>query len=314
MKTTLKIIALSTLGFTTLSYANEPQETSLLTDMFSKSHFDKDFSASIGLRLWENKWNLPRSVTSGNYYDENVLNTIATNSISDNKFSSIPSVGIRYKNFFLGGSYFTNTDYDFKTQNLPDVWRGSYWAKTNVKVLAKRTEWDITSGYYLNKYLMLTLGYKNINRKYTECFGVNVITYPDDPCNMSSVTYTNDSKAKGLIFGLGASAPLGNSGFNLYGNLSYGKLRTEQLAISNLPSNSPKNANYKNNYYLGEFGISYAIPFKDNYFSAISMSLGYRFQRYEFDHLSNNTFMATPLQQTAVDTTDGFVAGINILF
>jgi hypothetical protein len=60
---------------------------------------------------------------------------------------------------------------------------------------------------------------------------------------------------------------------------------------------------------IGEFGVSYAIPFKDNYFSAISMSLGYRFQRYEFKNV-----LSPDIAQTAVDTTDGFVAGINILF
>jgi len=53
----------------------------------------------------------------------------------------------------------------------------------------------------------------------------------------------------------------------------------------------------------------YAIPFKDNYFSAISMSLGYRFQRYEFKDV-----LSPGISQTATDTTDGFVAGINILF
>ncbi len=43
---------------------------------------------------------------------------------------------------------------------------------------------------------------------------------------------------------------------------------------------------------------------------AISMSLGYRFQQYEFKNIS----IAPNVSQTIVDTTDGFVAGINILF
>jgi hypothetical protein len=46
-----------------------------------------------------------------------------------------------------------------------------------------------------------------------------------------------------------------------------------------------------------------------NYFLAISMSLGYRFQRYEFKDV-----LSPAISQTATDTTDGFVAGINILF
>jgi len=301
MKTTIKIIALSTLGFTTLCYANEPQETSLLTDMFSKSHFDKDFSASVGLRLWENKWSLPR--WDFNAQDPNTplvtqkRSDVIISNTSDNKLVTIPNIGLRYKNFYLGGSYFNETTYNTKEQYKV---LGNYGYKLGYK--PKRSELDINGGYYLNKNLMITLGYKIIDRLYSE------EVFSDTGIKSSSSGY--DSKGKGAIIGISANAPMGNTGFNLYGNLSYGRLKTnESVVYISSDFNYSRRYNYNNNYYSGEFGVSYAIPFKDNYFSAISMSLGYRFQRYEFKNV-----LSPDIAQTAVDTTDGFVAGINILF
>ncbi len=295
MKTSFKIIALSTLGFTTLCYANESQETNFLTDMFSKSHFDKDFSASIGLRLWENKWNLPHWDYDAQHPRETstqVLDFISMNN-SDNKLTNIPSIGLRYKNFYFGGSYFSKTNYNFREIYVNHGGtRGGY----KLGYTPKRSEWDVNGGYYINKNLMLTLGYKTIHRSY------NQWALFDNGEKVSEAGF--DSKGKGAIIGVTGSAPMGSTGFNLYGNLSYGRLKTnESTDLYKIYRN------YNNNYYSGEFGVSYAIPFKDNYFSAISMSLGYRFQRYEFKNV-----LSPDIAQTAVDTTDGFVAGINILF
>ncbi len=331
MKTSFKIIALSTLGFTTLCFANEPQETNFLTDMFSKSHFDKDFSASVGLRLWENKWNLPYWRFDAQYprvFANAYQNDMVVASNSNNTSVDIPAIGLRYKNFFLGGSYFKQTEYGFNGQDRSDSYKSDLFNSVmttpyNLSQNAKRNEWDVGIGYYFNKYLMLTAGYKTINRSYNylmrldNTFGLYDWAGPN-VVNSTVGTYNLRSKGKGPIIGISGSVPMGNTGFNLYGNISYGRLKTSQTS-SNFSTevsgqetrgdSSPTTSNYNNNYYSGEFGVSYVIPFKDNYFSAISMSLGYRFQRYEFKDV-----LSPSIAQTAVDTTDGFVAGINILF
>ncbi len=356
MKPVIQLVALSMLGLTATCYADEPtkasakennatsEETNFLPDMLSKSHFDKDFSASVGLRLWQNRWNLP--IWSSNAQRPQTANDVykypdhIMTLNSDNTSVDIPAIGLRYKNFFLGGSYFKQTAYHFNKQRvirnspvqiLQDssgsiIGASPYDQNGNLldnsffytplpydfMMDAKREEWDVSVGYYINKYLMLTTGYKTINRhyKYTNQL-YNDGRYNKDVVNINPWSNESDSKGRGLLIGISSSVPMGNSGLSLYGNVSYGRLKTTEIAtgIDNSRNQSIYSFNHNNNYYTGEVGVAYVIPFKDNYFSAISMSLGYRFQRYEFKDV-----LSPAISQTATDTTDGFVAGINILF
>jgi len=113
----IQLVALSMLGLTATCYADEPtkasaeennatsEETNFLPDMLSKSHFDRDFSASVGLRLWQNKWNLPRWNFSAQYPREVIeafRDDVIISSNSSNTSTDIPAIGLRYKNFGRG--------------------------------------------------------------------------------------------------------------------------------------------------------------------------------------------------------------------
>jgi hypothetical protein len=110
-----------------------------------------------------------------------------------------------------------------------------------------------------------------------------------------------ESTGQGLMFGVVGSVPIKDR-FGLYGALAYGALKTKYSESADLTKSE-----YTTPYYLGEVGISYALPINDGWFRAGSISLGYRFQRYEFKDF-------TYLGQTARDGTDGFVLGVHAIF
>ena len=97
-----------------------------------------------------------------------------------------PVASVRYKNFFLSGSYMLNKDFDFPLPNYPRT---------------ERKEYDINLGYFIVPGLAASVGYKNV--KYD----------------------TSDGgyrwEAKGPTLGLSGSAPVSPYA-SLYGNFAYG--------------------------------------------------------------------------------------------
>jgi len=283
-------ILLSSMGLVNITLADESPD-SIFAPLF-KSHFGDDhFGATVGYKAWFNTWDLPIDRP----FDGQVIIVD-----SGTEISHIPIVSLRYKNFFVSGSYFTKTDYDFdKMYDEQGYYSSDLDSYGNVmfieeNISAERSEWDITTGYYVNPNLAITFGYKNIERVYHHSYSHSFVQSSGE-----IVTYTgqhqDNMKTKGLTLGLTSSVPLGR-GFGVYSNFAYGRLAStwgmDNLSIP---------------YYLGEMGLTYSLRFKNHTIDAASFHAGYRFQRIDFE----GTIFK---EQTVKDRTDGFVFGVNFNF
>lgn len=134
---------------------------------------EKPWSVNIGARVWVNE------LESNSFADTAVLTSSGTvvTTESDRSFqlisegfeaTPIPYASARYGRFHISGSYYAETDFDFQTRTQTrevDVQSGAVLATTDFQNESKgeRSEWDISVGYYIFKYLALNVGYKNID-------------------------------------------------------------------------------------------------------------------------------------------------------
>jgi len=264
------------------------------------SHFGNDhFGATVGYKAWFNTWNLPFRSLSRQVFVIDVSSGTET--------SHIPVVSLRYKNFFVSGSYFPKTDYNFnkiKMVNYFNIEDSVLLLGEEYRISAERSEWDITTGYYLNQNLAITIGYKNIRRLYSYSLQSVVTSTPTSEQDFNQDIFTGfyyQDEVAGLTLGLTSSFPLGR-GFGLYNSFAYGRLSPGGDSFFSIEGDS-----FSIPYYLGEMGLVYSIRLKNPTINAASFYAGYRFQRIDFE----DTIVDG---QTAKDRTDGFVFGVNFSF
>jgi hypothetical protein len=142
-------------------------------------------------------------------------------------------------------------------------------------VKGSRTEADINAGYYLTPNLVATLGYKNVEQKYT--FAVNGVTFAPTKTHYNGVTA-----------GIGGSAGIG-AGFALYGNAAGGL-----MAATYTPSSGNAQTAF---YEASEVGFAW-------HRGGFGTSLGYKFQ-YLTTHTPSNV---------SADVTRGYMLGLNYTF
>jgi hypothetical protein len=250
----------------------------------SSNHFSEDLGYAIGLKFWMNEWSLP--VRLGSYYTSNAA---ILQFDSDSEFAFIPTFMVRYRNFFLGGSYMPKTEYEYSTQSTVYTIFDSYGrirgVDRNVDVSAERTEWDLNLGYMLTPNIALSIGYKNLKRSYDLQVSYSADGYENE--NIDAPTL--DESLNAPIFGLSSVFPIKGK-LNLYNNFAYGLI----------------NGDADGYYYLGELGINYVIPLTQKMVSAIIINLGYRLQRLDLDY-------GYPGGDQN-DTTSGFNLGVTAPF
>lgn len=285
--------------------AAEEASPGFLGDLFSP-HFESDFGASVGYKAWFNRWTaFSGTVSSGVGHGSSITLT------GSYELASIPVLSLRYKNFFVSGSYFPETTYSFPFTTVslplfnPDGTRATsggnaITAPFDVNASASREEYDVSVGYYLNQFLAVTAGYKNI-RQFTDAtlFRLNAITGARASGAIIEDHFNN--KITGPMVGLVGSVPIGNR-FGLYGNFAYGFLSTDFF------SGGVEEGTRDTPYYLAEGGVSYAFATPDTmkYLKALTAYVGYRNQTFYRKDVANG--------QDATDTTQGFVAGLNLSF
>lgn len=260
-------------------------EENFFSSIFDTSNFEKDFSASVGLKMWVNEWEYPTVLTFSPTSTNNMVRSQHSDTV---EFAFIPALNLKYKNFFVSSSYFPETDYSFEIQDVLGF---------TSKFDAKRSEWDINFGYYILPSLAVMAGYKNINRE----FGINI--------NGNQMANAGKADTNGLTLSIAGAAPLRGQ-FGLYGNFAYGWLDTEKnLTFSGILGE--QYGNFDVEYYLGEFGLKYFSRLKNFYaLEAASVYMGYRFQSLNEERGSLDN--GRPLEIT--DTTSGFVFGVNLSF
>jgi len=243
----------------------------------------KDLSLFVGLRLWANKFDIPafRLVVDPNTGNvEGSANTY----VSDFEVAVMPTVGLRWRDFLISATYFAPTKYG--TSDLPG---------TSVR----RTELDLTVGYYVLPSLLVSVGYKKAN--------------VDDLPGYLGEGF--DAEIDGFLVGLTGSAPLSDS-FSLYGSFAYG------IGKQDLDAGSfGKVSNIDAAYQIAEIGIAYRFPFEGRFVRSASVSLGFRIQTLESEDLKFPIFAPGPLttpiafrEQDGRSTTSGPVLSLVATF
>jgi hypothetical protein len=185
--------------------------------------------------------------------------------------ASIPNLSLKYKSWLVSGSYLATGDYNFPAYR--EQFANGQGNLVNIK--ASRTETDLNAGYYFTPNLAATLGYKNVEQKYTN--SVNGVVFP------TSKTHYN-----GVTAGVAGAAGIG-SGFALYGNAAGGLMS----ATYTPSSGSAQTALYE----AMELGLAW-------HRSGFGASLGYKFQ-YLTTHTPGNV---------SADVTRGYMLGLSYTF
>jgi len=253
----------------------------VLVAVAGSSYAGDDWSLTLGAKVWNNKW------TSWDYYQPFSVPAIvdipgaSENFTSGNQSTLLPSVTLRYQDFLLTGSVFSNQEYSFD-------------GPTGTQFKANREETDVHVGYYVLPTLALTLGHKSIKQEFT---GGKVFNY------------------SGPIFGFVGSAPL-TQNYSLYGNFGYGSMTAEfPTGLTDNSGQSKKDADY----YLSEIGIAYSFNPSSIISSAKAMTatLGYRSQTLATQGFAVGTDANHPAlsRNTELrDNTEGLVLGLSVSF
>jgi hypothetical protein len=91
-----------------IAFAQEEGETA-----FSKPDWRKDFSVTIGVKVWLNEWQIDRFAQESVFIpfgsqviDVSTINTGPDTQISDIEPTPIPQLSIKYKQLFITASYY----------------------------------------------------------------------------------------------------------------------------------------------------------------------------------------------------------------
>lgn len=284
-----------------VSFGEEPATDPAMPGQteIGQSSFLGDIRVSVGVKMWINSWEkfLPDPYAVVMYTDR-----------SASELAPIPTVAVKYKDFFISGSYFSNTSYGFSVlQTAPTFSRSPFpinlppGTPVHVGIDATREEWDVNLGYFLHPNLAFVVGYKNIDQTFTSTASIADSRGQLIPGLGSTVVHTKVDYS-GPMLGLVGVFPLGH-GFGLYGNFAYGFLTADFHGYAGANSKSAQ-------YILADGGLSWTYRFDDSLaelpLASASIFGGYRYQSIE---VSN----AIP-GKTGSDYTKGFVVGLNLTF
>jgi len=332
-----KRLCLSTAALTLLSpfaaLADEPTGPTVL-DGFSgwlSPDWSRDFSATVGVKIWINDWQRDSFLSSGIVTDD--IEVRANDSAPDNQESDIeavpiPQISARYKWLFVTGSYYAKTGFDFDdtlatvTTGVADGFcvlepcvRNSALFSTS----GDRYEWDASGGVYIHPYVALLGGYKKV-RQEIDAFTTETteLFFPAAPSSTVSQRLFSDIDIEGPTIGIAASVPIGR-GFGVYASYAHGfmdaKIRDVNLTTGEDNRAPDKDATYD----VAELGFSYThgteglaphMPL-----SAATVYAGYRYQNIstEFNEPKLDRAVDSPGQDRS-DVTKGFAVGVNLTF
>ena len=281
------------LGFAPYAAAQQTDSGGWFSDMF-KTDWSKDFSFTFGTKVWINEWttwNNPPTFDNDLPVDldgDGAPDILAADPFPDGRQVTshtarnwevvpIPVASVRWKNLFVSGSYFADTDYKFNSLG---------------GVEAEREEFDVAMGYYvIPPYLALIAGYKYINQK----FGL--------------ANFNFDGPTVGFV----GAVPM-KYGFSLYTNFAFGFLEVESRIFEISGPNFALDDDRESNYWLVDTGIAWTYNVKETapelLLSQATVTLGYRHQQVETEGV------AAPFNNDddGIDSTRGVALGVNFTF
>jgi hypothetical protein len=241
---------------------------------------------SGGVRLWHaqwDSWNVNPRATGVAVGDDRY--EVVESRRGSTELAPIPFVSLRYGALFVSASAMSPTDYSLHETATP----GGF------DVNSRRQEADLNLGYVFASGVSLTLGHKQIRQR----FG------PDE------------YKWRGPVIGLAGNARLAASGWGIYGSFGLGRLEGN-FPVADVTGQTQFDARYQ----LADLGFTYSLSAPAPWVRAMVLTTGYRTQRmatngYALAVIPSPASGQAPRKNTTgtlVDTTQGFVAGLQLIF
>lgn len=207
----------------------------------------------VGYRLWLNYWQTTiakvPSVIPDPHGDPSAVVTITDvgDAPNINQFAaaSIPSVAVRYGNFFGSASVMISPDYHFPTKKgqlvsgrttdpINDAIFGVHNFSVDHKVTGSRNEVDVNLGYYIHPWIALTLGYKGVFQKLKDKSTSTNLTHASP---VRTTTETTHPQYNGGTIGIATTIPIPEggwipTGFSLYGNGGGGPMGSNEFSYA----------------------------------------------------------------------------------
>lgn len=259
----------------------------------------KDFDLTLGAKFWYHKWG--SSSFSSQTRDANAVSLD-----SDYNILVTPTVSLRYKKFLLAGSYATGPEFEFSSYtDLALVGSGTCTdtgtgatrecaVSSRFSTKADRTEWDVAVGYIFLRYFSLFAGYKSIEQEFKTTS--TILTPGLVGTGVPSVS-EGTTTIKGPVVGLQGSGPIGDTPLLLFGNVTYGLLKSE-FGGGTPDADSPM--------LSSEVGLAYRFPRQH-----IQTALSYKVQVIytDLEDISPNN-----RDQEGPDVTNGPILAISLFF
>jgi hypothetical protein len=271
-----------------------------------------DLHLTVGYRLWLNFWQTSIAKISTTIVDPDIPTDIipitsrgSPPTIDQFAPASVPTMGVRYKNFFASASGMISSNYDFSkatefVQGPAAVFGGIHTFRLEHHVNARRYEADVNLGYYIHPWIALTMGYKGVFQQFDDKVTEFDVTHgPIAVCNPGSnfclqTRNKSSTSYNGGTIGIAANVPIPEgglipTGFSIYGNGAGGG-----MAVTGFQSAL---------YGTMDAGIAYkptSLP--------LLFTLGYKFQ------IIRTKANSQASEDHFTDYTRGGILGINFIF
>jgi hypothetical protein len=253
-----------------------------------------DLHFAVGLRLWFNTWEDQKFITEVPVPNQGTVGSgtgAVLTGFTGNAIGYLPTLGVRYKNFFVSASGMFANGYNFDGHPLGADFNFS----------GNRQEVDVNFGYYIHPMLAVSIGYKGIFQKL------------NTPAPLTGV-FTSELKwsSNGIVSGLSANVPLPEegllpSGFSLYGTGGGG------YVWQSYPSGTPFLDPFLDLGNHGFYGVMEGgIAYKPGQWPVVFLA-GYKYQLVVNEF---NTRVKNLLQKknNSRDITNGWVIGLSLTF
>lgn len=227
----------------------------------------EDLNISAGYKLWFTDWKT-WDIRAGLVVED-----------EDSALAHIPTIGLRYKDFFVSASGLFAPGYN---------WSG-LGGRGFGGLAGSRKEGDFNVGYYIHPWIGVSVGYKGVFQEFGQ--GGNSV----------KLNYN------GVTSGVSVNVPIPEggilpSGFNVYGTGAGGYM---WVSSKNFAVDLSNHAFYGNL----EGGIAYRpeqLP--------LVLTAGYRYQLLRTMFKSNVTDLTVGRKDDALDTLRGVILGVNLVF
>lgn len=309
------------------AFAEEQPTQPTVWDGFSgflSPDWSRDFSASVGVKVWVNEWSRDSFISSGFETSDGAVvakDTAPDTQESDIEPVPIPQLGMRYKWLFVTGSYYAKTGFDFDdTQALlqADFDGDGFEDARSTSVFSTsgdRYEWDASGGVYVHPYVAILGGYKKVRQEINSS-ATSTLEEVGLPAVTQTATFFSDLEIEGPTIGIAGSVPIGG-GFGMYASYAHGFMDAKIRDVGRSPPTGASRGEFDADYDVAELGFTYTYGLDrlmpDMPLSSATAYAGYRYQNISTDFEEPADEFTVPPQDRS-DVTRGFVVGVNLNF